>query len=489
MRSLSLSKFAVWIILVLVTLEVLSLSEWALFPYLPDDLAFFTNLDAGFFTLVLPLSPLLLLMMLYAWVFEGARFSKQYSQRFERALEVLVETRDKILRWIVGSQPSNREETRFFRYSRTWLLVALCSAVLIVYTPYRIDLNPTQIPVGIDTPLYIGWIDQMLTGSIGQAVAYAFGIANHGSRPFLLILLYVGTFAFGVSSVQIVEYLPIVLAPLLAISSFLLVRAGSKSENTAVLAAFLTTLSFPITVGMWAGYYANWLALIETNLFLASFLITCRSFSKPHYAGVLALSLALLLTHPWTWALVLVLTITFALSMWRTLQFKRLITLLVPLLLTNLLVDAAKSYFFGSWGIATYVGVRASGSGPLQLAGFWQNLVQGLVFTYDGLLSNSVILLFAFLGALSLKRSDVFDRLLILWTFLASLVFPFLASYNQTRIVYDLPIPVLASIGALLFISRFKSSKTISVLILLLIVLFNANYAIRTMVQLSAAIP
>ena len=259
--------------------------------------------------------------------------------------------------------------------------------------------------------------------------------------------------------------------------------------NAAVLAAFLTTLSFPITVGMWAGYYANWLALIESNLFLASLLYTCRSFSTLRYASLLGLSLALLLTHPWTWALVIVLTIAFALSMWKTLRIKRLLTLLVPLLMINLLFDVVKNYLFGSWGIGTYVGVRASGSGPLQLAAFWQNLVQGLVFTYDGLLSNSVILLLAFVAMLSLRWSDIFDRLLLLWIFLASLVFPFLESYNQTRIIYDLPIPILASIGTLLFISRFKSDKTTSVLTLILVVLFNASYAIRAMVQLATASP
>jgi len=186
LKPARISKFVALIVLVLVAMETLSLAEWTLFPHIPANWRFFASLDADFFGVVLPLSPLLLLLTLYAWIFESARLSERYSQRFQRAFGAMVRARDRLLRWIVGDHPSISGETQFFGHSRVWLLVAVCSGVLIAYTPYRADLNPSQSPVGIDTPLYIGWIDQMLTGSIGQAVAYAFGIANHGSRPFLL---------------------------------------------------------------------------------------------------------------------------------------------------------------------------------------------------------------------------------------------------------------------------------------------------------------
>jgi len=280
-----------------------------------------------------------------------------------------------------------------------------------------------------------------------------------------------------------------VLSPLAALSSYAFVRAGLKNQSVAVLAAFLTVLSFPITVGMWAGYFANWLALIETNLFFSSLLALTKSFSLSRYGILIGLSLALQLTHPWTWTLAIVLAVVFVLTMLKTLRSRGAATLLVPLLAINLALDALKTYAFGGWGLVTYVGVRVYGSGPTQTVGFWQNVVQAMVFTYDGLLSNALILTLALVAVLSLRFSDRFDRLLLLWVSISSLIFPFLASYNQTRIVYDLPMPTLASIGTLVLVSRFRRRRMLALLILALVLLFNANYTMRTMVQLVAAIP
>ena len=484
MLNRRLYELTVAVLLVIAILEAISLLTWTLFPLLGDTGTIFTALDTDAFDLLAPFSPLLLVLGLYAWIFEGASVFGLHTRLIHQTVTLLLKARDRLLRWIIGSAPRNEFGNGPLRNPRIWLFLISAFAVLVVYIPYRSDLNPGLALIGTDTPLYVGWIDQMRMSSLTQAMSYALGIANHGSRPFLLIPLYLVTVASGVSSVQSVEFLPLLLAPLSALSSYVLMRTGSRSETIALLAMLFTVTSFPVTVGMWAGYYANWLALIEANLFFASLLLVCRSFSSLQYTMFVGLSLALLLTHPWTWALVIVVALAFCLSMWKTIRGRGIMTLLAPMLATDLIVDALKTYTFGSWGLATYIGVRVSGSGPLQSAGLWQNLIQAMVFTYDGLLSNALILLLAFVAVLNLRFSDAFDRLILLWISIPSLIFPILESYNQTRIIYDLPIPILASVGAILFVSRFNRTKRLPWLVLVPILLFNTNYALRAMAHL-----
>ena len=73
-----------------------------------------------------------------------------------------------------------------------------------------------------------------------------------------------------------------------------------------------------------------------------------------------------------------------------------------------------------------------------------------------------------------------FERLVILWVGVASIPFLVLDSYSQTRILYDLPIPVLMS-SALLFFLPAVSVRNIRSpgIIIILILVLCANYALQ----------
>jgi hypothetical protein len=86
-----------------------------------------------------------------------------------------------------------------------------------------------------------------------------------------------------------------------------------------------------------------------------------------------------------------------------------------------------------------------------------------------------------------LRFPDRFERLLILWVAIGSLPFPLLTSGLQARILYDLPIPVLTSIGLLVAIRPVGSKTAHSNLALLLVLLLSANYALRVATNLVAA--
>jgi len=90
-------------------------------------------------------------------------------------------------------------------------------------------------------------------------------------------------------------------------------------------------------------------------------------------------------------------------------------------------------------------------------------------------------------AVISLRFLDRFERLLALWVAIGSIPFAFLESGLQVRILYDLPFPVLASMGLLLLIRPAGNRTLHSSLALLLVFLLSTNYALRMATNLVAA--
>src|SRR5207244_7277184 len=202
----------------------------------------------------------------------------------------------------------------------------------------------------------------MLQRSPEGAFAYALGSASFGSRPLLLIPIYLVVVTGMITTVQAVEFLPAILGPLLALSIFLFVREGQQNERMAGVASLLSVFSFNVTVGMWAGFYANWLAVAEAYLFLALLLSFFRTATIFKFVILTALSLSMLLTHPWTGVLVLAVAAVFVASLWRDARKTVLVKPVILFLAINILVDVAKSLFFGGLAAAQDVSGGLSGA-------------------------------------------------------------------------------------------------------------------------------
>src|SRR6266487_4286754 len=284
-------------VLSLLAFQSLVLVILVFFPYLPDP--GFSNLNNNIYLLLPPLSTILLLGVLYAWLIRlGTRLTRTRSARFDSFVRFLSEPFIKIVAsFKTTSLSESAGSFKILSRPRLMLAVSLVVSILLVFIPYRHDLNPSGSLVGIDSPLYVGWISQMLARPWPQALQYSFVEGLEGSRPFLLIPLYLVASA-GVSPSLIIEYLPMLLAPLLSLSAYIFVRYGHGSAGMAGLTALFAPVSFYITVGVWGGYMANWLALILAYLFLTSLLIFSRKPTSLKYAIAYALSVALFLTHP-----------------------------------------------------------------------------------------------------------------------------------------------------------------------------------------------
>src|SRR2546421_10366132 len=304
------------VVLIVLSFQVLVLAILVFFPYLPD--LGLSNLNNDTYFLLSPLSTVFLLELLYAWLLRiVAREATRYSSTARSIVHFFSEPFQKVFASVRARSLSESARTfKILSRPRLLLIISLAASILLAFVPYRPDLNPSGTLVGMDSPTYVTWITQMTSKPLLQALQYSFVTGLDGSRPLLLILLYLVASA-GVSPDLIVEYLPIVLAPLLSLSSYVFVRYGHGSANFAALAALFTPLSFYVTVGMWGGYYANMLGLIEAYLFLTCLIVFSKSPSTARYGAMFALSIAVFLTHPWTWILIITASLFFAVSLWK----------------------------------------------------------------------------------------------------------------------------------------------------------------------------
>jgi hypothetical protein len=371
---------------------------------------------------------------------------------------------------------------KILSYPKLMLAVSLVVGSLLAFVPYRPDLNPSGTLVGIDSATYVSWISQMLQRPLLQALQYSFVEGLDGSRPLLLIPLYLVASA-GVSPNLIIEYLPMVLAPLLSLSSYSFVRFGQGSASLAGLTALFTSTSFYVTVGMWGGYYANMLAMIIVFLFLTCLLLFSKSPSALMYGVMFALSVALFLTHPWTWVLVITASLVFALSVWKDTGHSIHLRSIIGIIISGVVLDVLKNSVFATRTVAVDLATKV----PTveQVASFWTNLVDALLYMHGGILGNWLVLGLGLLSVFASRFRDRFERLLILWVGVASVPFLLLDGYHQARIVYDLPIPVLGSIAVLFFLPQVGSRNVRwpGLLILLLLVL-STDYALKNILFL-----
>ena len=465
------------ILLGLLAFELVAIVILAAFPYLPDPGVVWLN--SADYVLLQPLTTILTLGLLYAWLAKSLlKRASRHSFRFRAFIHFIGEPFQNLLKSIRTTSLSDAARGMgFLSHPRVMLAASLVASVLLAFVPYRPDLNPTGSLVGVDSPLYVTWTSQMLALPWPQAIQYAFVQGLDGSRPLLLTLLYLVA-STGVSLTTIIEYLPMFLAPILTLSVYIFVRYGQGSARLAGLGSLFAAVSFYTTVGLWGGYYGNWLGLTFTFLFMTLLLVFTRTPTVAGFAGMLVTSTALFLTHPWTWILIATVSLVFALTTWRETRKIVYVQSMIGIIMAGIILDVAKSFIFATPTIAADIATKTPNSSVL--SGFWNNLVVALLYTHGGLIANWLVLGLAASAVFVLRFRDGFERLLLLWTAVPSIPFIALDSYNEARILYDLPLPILTTIATihiarLLSLNRTRWPELIAVFLLLA----TAGYALQ----------
>ena len=130
-------------------------------------------------------------------------------------------------------------------------------------------------------------------------IRQAFVIQSAGDRPLTLIFLFTiakivnaNANLFYTDLFYIIEHVSLILGPALVLVIYLLTRELTSNDITSLLASFLTAISFQTLIGIYAGFYANWLALIIGYM---SFVFLIRFLKKPSKLNLISYSILIVL--------------------------------------------------------------------------------------------------------------------------------------------------------------------------------------------------
>ena len=487
LRVITLSKLACYVLLILTVVNLLPLLyqiAYACNPQVPLDRCsspyrWTSELDVGLFYVYTSVYPLLMLATLHSWLLPFI------SRAFKWRVRLKVKC-GKVLHATASLQQSNNIFPRPLGLASVIFLSIALSLI-----PYLPTLNPNFKPVSVDIRHYSSFLDNMLTMNTWSAVEYAFyGDTYAGNRPLYMLILY-GLTNLGIPREIVLNFEASYIALFFALAVYFPAKQLSDNDLYALLASLSGILGFNMTVGMFAGYFALWTALIPFYICI-TLMPSLRKRNLGSLIGCLTTSIAMLFIHPWTWSLLMtILTVYLIIPVARsrksgTIQVdKYLLTVLVA----NALVDLIKTIMIPQYG-----GLACSASLFINAFEF-KNLLQiprtlqRLSTTYvGGLFYNPLHMALALIGVLSLlKKEDETSKLIIIWVAVSSVVFmvPFSWIGPQSHLLFAMPFPLLIAEGLWALsrlLARFDSK--LPKLFIIFFIVSSLTYTVRALCNL-----
>jgi hypothetical protein len=356
------------------------------------------------------------------------------------------------------------------------LVLAMILSVVLVLIPQYPSINKDSQDIGVDTHYYVTWIGGLAKSkSISDFVYQAFVVQGiDGDRPFSLIFMFmVYQVAGGGGNLsEVIEHLPMILGPGLVLAFYLLTLELTRNEKTALIAAFFGAVSLHTLVGIYAGFYANWLALIVGYISIVFLFRYLRSGNLYNIVIFSILLVGVLLFHVYTWTVLAAVAAVFLAAM-LVIKLKksnrsnndhftkrRIIWLLVAILLSTV-VDVTKVLSTGSsGGLEQDIELAQTGLGIQQFFVRWQILNVTMHESMGGVFSNFIIFILGLLWVLKSNMRDPGTAFLMIFLS-AGLVPLFFGSWGiQARVFYDMPIEIPAAIALYYLSSRLGSILT-----------------------------
>lgn len=368
-----------------------------------------------------------------------------------------------------------------------FLSLSMALSVILVLIPHLPSVNTTGQNVGVDTGYYVTWVLALVnTGDLNSFIREAFVNQADGSRPLTLIIIYAIKFATDSDLVGIIEALPFVLAPLLTIVTYFLTNKLTSNEKIGIIASFMTAVSFQTLIGVYAGFYANWIAIIFG--YLATFFMfeLLHNTTRLKWLLFSILTFLLLFSHVYTWTVVILAMGIFLAYFWAKYNHKRrVITILLAIILSSVGVDFARVIFTGATGgIEGNIEIAETNTGPEQFLRRWNNLAYTATTYVGGIFSNFIILGLAIYWLFESRDSEAFSKFLPIFLALGILPFLFGDWVVQTRVYYDIPFQIPAAIGLYLIRNRLNNNLILYAILIWLIVI-----AIRTVSNFHLVLP
>lgn len=330
-------------------------------------------------------------------------------------------------------------------------------SVFIALLPHIIDGSANSL-IGVDTIQYAKIADTLSEHKTSSDNAFwiFFRDYSNGDRPLTILFLFavVSLFSSHLSTVDIIEYvLPIVLTPSLAVVVFFLARQITCNDSVALISSLITAMSPQILVGIYAGFYANWLALIIAYLSSTFMFIFLRT-PRLKYLVLFCLTLVtVIFTHTYTYTIIVLVLAIFLLSSLYLKSFsKNIILMALAVIIFTVFVDLSRSALLGSAsGLTLDLGVAEKTEvGISQFASRWSNLVGTVQVHVGGIFGNSIFIMgLAFVGMLIISKKTNMVTVSFLISFLSIGILPLFFGDRivMTRVLYNIPFQIPAALA------------------------------------------
>ncbi len=382
---------------------------------------------------------------------------------------------------ISQTPPDDYEQNKLKTQTKIgFLLLAMILSIVLVLIPQHPLINKDNQDIGVDTRYYVTWIGELAKSkNVSDLIYQAFVVqGGNGDRPLSLIFLFlVYQVAGGNNLSEVIEHFPIILGPGIVLALYFLTLELTRNEKIALIAAFFGAVSLHTLVGIYAGFYANWLALIVGYISIAFLFRYLRSGRLSDIVVFSTLLIGVLFIHVYTWTVLAAVSGTFLLAMlllviWKKKNNNNNISnspftkgrIIWPLLaiFVSIVVDITRVLLTGSsGGLEQDIQLAQTNFGIEQFDMRWIILNATMHDSLGGVFSNFIILILALFWVLKSNMRE--PSTVFLMIFLSAGLVPlYIGSWTlQVRVFYDMPFEIPAAI-ALYYISARSGSMLVT---------------------------
>jgi hypothetical protein len=360
-----------------------------------------------------------------------------------------------------------------------FLVLAMILSVVLVLIPQHPLINEDNQDIGVDTHYYVIWIQDLAKSkSLSDLIYQSFVVQGaDGDRPLSLLFLFlVYQVAGGNNLSEVIEHSPIILGPGIVLAFYFLTLELTRNEKIALIAAFLGAVSFHTLVGIYAGFYANWLALIIGYISIAFLFRYLRTGRLSDIVVFSTLLTGVLFFHIYTWTVLAAVAGIFLLAMLLVVIWeknkkknnndnisnnhftKRRVIWLLLAILVSIGVDIAKVSLTGSsGGLEQDIELAQTDFGVEQFNSRFLILDSTMHGGLGGVFSNFIILILGLFWVLKSNMREPSTAFLMIFLS-AGLVPLYIGSWTlQVRVLYDMPFEIPAAIALYYISSRSRS--------------------------------
>jgi hypothetical protein len=352
-------------------------------------------------------------------------------------------------------------------------------SIILVHVPYQQSLNDTTHTIGADTRNYVRFINTLeKSGDTSVLLKQAFISISGGDRPLSLLFLLSIVEISPYDHAFTIDRMPLILSPILVLVVFFLTKQLTSNDISSLLASFLTIVSFHVLVGTYAGFYANWMALIVGYLSIVFGFKCLKEPSKSKLILFSALTVVTLFCHTYTWTILTIVTIVFLCAALKLNYYpKRRILLLLLFVLASVAVDLSRIALTGAAsGIERDISLaEQQQAGVGQFNQRWYNLISTTHYHYGSLFGNFIFFALGLYWLFKCKIREPYNIFLMI--FLSIGMIPlFLGDWVvQSRVLYNIPFQIPTAIGLTFLLTRKKPGPLMLIAICIWLMAFSVR--------------